>query len=299
MFFGGGFLAAMLLALMLFSVVHHRAVRLTRRRFESVIPLSMIELQAYKDRLRADFAISTQRLESNIEQLRFKSATQLGEIGQKSGSIGRLKSELSNTFAAADALTAKVEVLNGKLDETERERDRNATEVAATRDALAAKAAELERSEAEKHLAADQHGTEIAALTAQIAQHKLQIDRLADDAENLARQRLEDEAATSAATAALEQKHQALEASGLQVVVLQRDIAAKTNELEARAGRIADLEKSLAKRARSLLQRDAEMKLLFRAIANLKPDGAAGIQPGRRDKPPGLPRSEAMPRHLA
>jgi chromosome segregation ATPase len=299
MFFGGGFLAAALLAIMLLSVIHQRAVRLTRRRFEDAIPLSMVELQAHKDRLRADFAISTRRLEATVEQLRFKAATQLGEIGQKFQAIGRLKSELAKTFAVVDELTAKVAALNGKIEETERERERSAVEALSTRGALCAKAAELVQSEAERRLAADRHGIEVATLTGQIAQHKLQIDRLQRHADDIARQRAEDSAATLAVTSALEEKHQAVAALGLQVVALQHESAAKTREIEARAARIADLEKTLAKRARSLLQRDAEMKLLFRAITNLKPGGAPGIHLGHREMPPGLLRSGAMPHQRA
>ena len=93
MFFCGGFLAAILLAFVMMSVVHHRAVRLTRRGFKRLVPLSLVELQAAKDGLRAEFALSTQRLEADVERLRFKAATQLIEIGRKSEMIIRLKSE--------------------------------------------------------------------------------------------------------------------------------------------------------------------------------------------------------------
>ena len=63
MFFGIGFLAASLFGLMLIPLVHNRAVRLTMRRLEAATPLSMAEIQADKDQLRAEFAMSTRRLE--------------------------------------------------------------------------------------------------------------------------------------------------------------------------------------------------------------------------------------------
>lgn len=44
MFFGGGFLVASLLAIILVSFVHHRAVRLTQRRLADAIPVSMAEI---------------------------------------------------------------------------------------------------------------------------------------------------------------------------------------------------------------------------------------------------------------
>ncbi len=63
MFFGIGFLVASLFGLVLIPLVHNRAVRLTMRRLEAATPLSMAEIQADKDQLRAEFAMSTRRLE--------------------------------------------------------------------------------------------------------------------------------------------------------------------------------------------------------------------------------------------
>ena len=57
MFFSAGFLLASLLGLALISSVHHRAVRLTQRRLEDAIPVSLTEIQADRDRLRAEFKV--------------------------------------------------------------------------------------------------------------------------------------------------------------------------------------------------------------------------------------------------
>jgi hypothetical protein len=90
MLFGCGFLAASLLAMMLFSAVHRRAVRLTRLHLQDTVPTSLIEIQAGSDHLRADFAISICRLEKSVEQLRIKAAGQLSEIGRQRQTINRL-----------------------------------------------------------------------------------------------------------------------------------------------------------------------------------------------------------------
>ena len=95
MFFGLGFLASALLGLIIVPFVHSRAVRLTVRRLEAATPLSMAEIQADKDQLRAEFAMSTRRLERSVEQMKAKTSSQLAEIGKKSEAIGRLKFELS------------------------------------------------------------------------------------------------------------------------------------------------------------------------------------------------------------
>src|SRR6267154_1550051 len=99
MFFGIGFLVAALVGLVVVPLVHGRAVRLTMRRLEAATPLSMAEIQADKDPLRADFAMSTRRLEMSVEQLKNKSTGQLSELGKKSEAITILKNELGEKTA--------------------------------------------------------------------------------------------------------------------------------------------------------------------------------------------------------
>jgi hypothetical protein len=69
MYFGIGFLAAALLGLLFLPAVHNRAVRLTMKRLEASTPLSIAETRADKDQLRAEFAVSTRRLEMKIPRL--------------------------------------------------------------------------------------------------------------------------------------------------------------------------------------------------------------------------------------
>src|SRR5213592_2003157 len=107
MYFGIGFLFATLLAIVLVPLVHGRAVRLTMRRLEAATPLSMAEIQADKDQLRAEFAMSTRRLEMSVEHLKTKSTSQLAELGKKSEGIGRLKLELGEKTASLFALEAR------------------------------------------------------------------------------------------------------------------------------------------------------------------------------------------------
>src|SRR5213078_3108195 len=115
MFVGIGFLVAGLLVIGAIPLVHARAVRLTMKRLEAMTPLSMAEIQADKDQLRAEFAMSTRRLEMSVEQLKAKTTNQLAEIGKKSDAIGRLKLELGEKTAALFALEAKEKQLTDEL----------------------------------------------------------------------------------------------------------------------------------------------------------------------------------------
>src|SRR3972149_10682432 len=89
MYVGIGFLVAALIGLVVIPLVHGRAVRLTIRRWRAATPLSMAEIQADKDQLRAEFAMSTRRLEMSVENLKTKSPSQLAELGKKGGAINR------------------------------------------------------------------------------------------------------------------------------------------------------------------------------------------------------------------
>ena len=103
MFLGIGFLAACLLTLGFIPLVHARAVRLTTRRHQDAMPASVTEMQAEKDGLRAEFAMSTRRLEIALKEARAKAAGHLCEVGKKTQEIQLLKAEFGK--AAADHLS--------------------------------------------------------------------------------------------------------------------------------------------------------------------------------------------------
>ena len=133
-----GFLVACMLIIGIIPVVHARAVRLTTRRLEAVTPMSMSEIQADKDQLRAEFAMSTRRLEMSVEQMKSKTTAQLAEIGKKGEAIGRLKLELGEKAAELFALEAKEKQLTEDLAEMTRQRDEKASALNETERLLAA-----------------------------------------------------------------------------------------------------------------------------------------------------------------
>jgi hypothetical protein len=69
---GIGLLAGCLLMLVFFPIVHERAVRLTKRQLVDATPMTASEIQADKDHLRAEFAMSVRRLEIGMEAMRSK-----------------------------------------------------------------------------------------------------------------------------------------------------------------------------------------------------------------------------------
>jgi chromosome segregation ATPase len=211
MFFSAGFLLASLLGLALISSVHHRAVRLTQRRLEDAIPVSLTEIQADRDRLRAEFAMSIRRLEMTVEQLEATVTNQRGEIARKWEAIARLKAQLSEKNAVADGLAARLKGLSMENREAEQEQAVQSAAAEASALALAAREAELAKAAIDVNeltLTSETQKVEIALLKTQIEQFRSRIAELERDAEGAAQRLFNERAAASAMTKALEEKRE-------------------------------------------------------------------------------------------
>jgi chromosome segregation ATPase len=120
-YFGIGFLLAALLFLGVKTFARSRLGRLAARRLEVVAPGIIADIEADMGELHAQIAVATRRLETSVEQMRSKTATQLSEIGRSSESIARLKAEFAERSIALTGLAAKETALHGQLRVTEAE----------------------------------------------------------------------------------------------------------------------------------------------------------------------------------
>src|SRR5262245_26864292 len=121
MFFGIGFLAAALLGLLFVPLVHNRAVRLTMRRLEAATRLSIAEIHADNDQVRAEFAMATRRLEMRAERMQARTSGQLADLGKKTDAINQVKKELGEKTAAVFAFESREKNLRDQLRATEQE----------------------------------------------------------------------------------------------------------------------------------------------------------------------------------
>ncbi|MDX2263746.1 MAG: hypothetical protein NW215_02065 [Hyphomicrobiales bacterium] len=90
-----GFFLACFLMVLVAPSFWSRAVRLTRRRIESTMPLTLSEIEADKDQLRAAFAVKIRRLESALGKAREKSAHQLVELSRQQMAATALRDEIA------------------------------------------------------------------------------------------------------------------------------------------------------------------------------------------------------------
>ncbi|MBO0750813.1 MAG: hypothetical protein J2P53_01795, partial [Bradyrhizobiaceae bacterium] len=214
MYFAGGFLVASLLALAMISSVHHRAVRLTQRRLADSIPVSVSEIQADRDKLRAHFAMSMRRLEVTVEQLEAKVTTQLTELARKSEAIAKLKAQLAEKNAAADRLgTRPARVAGDSFDSAPVHIRSAAVEVGAR--ALAAKESELAKvahEASELTFVNETHRVEIVMLKTQLEQFRARIAQLEREAEQAKQHLFDEQVKVSNLSRALTERRDAEEA---------------------------------------------------------------------------------------
>ena len=87
MFFALGVLVAGLLGLMILPALWRRAVRLSTRRLEMQRPLSMEEVLADRDLLRAEFAVAERRLEVKLATEQDARTRDRAELGRKTAAL--------------------------------------------------------------------------------------------------------------------------------------------------------------------------------------------------------------------
>ena len=290
MYLAIGFLVSMLFGLMIVPLVHNRAVRLTTRRMEAATPLSMAEIQADKDQLRAEFAMSARRLEMSVDQLKNKTTSQLAELGKKTDAINRMKIELGEKNAAIFALEAREKAVKEQLRATEEEFAAKTEALRGAEQALTDKQRELARINTElsdRSMMADSRQVELVAVRAQIDELKNRVGdaekEFAATQTRLAHERGESEIATRELTEARGR----VENLSQRVTDLDRQLIVQVKEAEMLGNRVTDLEARLATQGKLLAERDYENNQLRqqnaaaeRAVRELH-DEIAGMSGGK------------------
>ncbi len=259
MYIGIGFLVAGLLVIGVIPLVHARAVRLTLRRLEASTPVSMAEIAAEKDQLRAEFAMTMSRLDMSLEQMKAKTTSQLAELGRKSEAIARLKFELGEKAAALLALESKETQLTEDLGIAQGELAAKTAALEQTERALASAQAEL------AHVTASFNDSSVTA-----GGQRVELTALRAHADALKGQLESYEKETKALWEHLNSKTTDLETSGRElaeeraradnlanrVAELDRQLVGQTAESQALSTRLQELAARLDEQARLLADRE-------------------------------------------
>jgi chromosome segregation ATPase len=270
MYLAIGFLVSMLCGLMIVPLVHNRAVRLTTRRLEAATPLSMAEIQADKDQLRAEFAMSARRLEMNVEQLKNKTTSQLAELGKKSDAINRMKMELGEKNATIFALEAREKAVKEQLRATEEEFAAKTEALRGAEQALTDKQSELAKINSElndRSMMADSRQVELVAVHAQIAELKNRVGDAEKEFSATQARLTQEQRDSENATRELGDARARVENLSQRVTDLDRQLIVQVKEAEMLGNRVNDLEARLEKQGKLLAEREFENNQLRQAAA--------------------------------
>ena len=133
--FALGFLVATLLALVTAPVIWRRAQTIMRRRLEALVPMSLEEVRADRDALRAVHAMDAHKLEVEVAETRRLNAEQRIEIGRgrealkaRNRSIEERDRELADLKSRLEGVSRQLRARELALSESElrqREQERN------------------------------------------------------------------------------------------------------------------------------------------------------------------------------
>jgi chromosome segregation ATPase len=249
LFFTLGFLCAGFLALMVAPAIWRRAVALTRKRIEASVPLSLTDIQADKDRMRAEFAMSTRRLEMSIKAFKDKAAAQVIEINRNREELKRLAAGRDGQNESLSELDAKAGELRGELRQREDQLQRLAAKLAEAEKAIEARALELEKMGQlydEASLVASNRQIELVV-------RETEVEKLAGDMQLLRGQRKEAEQRMQDVAAENRAAREALKGERKKVTDLEK-------RLERMLATLTDREEKLDRRERELARLREQLK---------------------------------------
>ena len=183
MYFALGFLVAGLFMLMFLPAFWRRAMRLSMRRLQMLAPLSMEEVVAERDLLRAEFARGQRRMEQEISAVRAARTMDMVQIGRHAARIKALDDDLN---VARDRIAG----LDGDLRDARKLIEERTDLLASTENALHEMAERAERGVANLRNLQSDHAElarEKEAESSRVAQHEARIGNLHQQSTDLQR----------------------------------------------------------------------------------------------------------------
>lgn len=244
-----GFLSAVFLAVLVAPAIWRRAVAFTHRRIEATLPLSLNEIRAGKDAVRAEYAMEVRKLEVMVKGLRERLAAQSLDVDRGRDEIRRLAGERNEKLATIAELEARQGALRAEVVHGEKEILRLAG-LAAEREALLEeRAREIDRLGAlydEASLNASNRQIEVVAQEAEL-------EKLAEEVFAVRQAQDRTQGLLDAANAAAAELDKALRTDKRRIVTLERNAEKLTAAL-------SDREEKLERRERDLERLRAKLR---------------------------------------
>lgn len=253
----GACLATLILLLFL-PALWRRAVRLTTRRLAGKLPLSVSEIIAAQDRLRAEHAMATRAVERRTELLVADAARERVAAGRSRAQELGLKAEIANLQESIRVLETTGAVARNDL-------DRTGVEFAETSRALETAKAEAQAAVRERDAAKK------AASVAELAADSLRIDLATT------------EAALASTRAELADSEKRLKQAGESISAKEEEERRVGELLRAETSRVADANAAKLAAERQLVDETANVVALKAEMARAAPATGATDQPAAGD----------------
>lgn len=270
LFFVLGFLCAGFVALMIAPAIWRRAVMLTRKRVEGSMPLTLAEIQAEKDRIRAEFAMSTRRLEMSVKSLREKAAEQLVEISRGREALKELALERKDKNQALSELEAKGEDLRQREDQLQLLSDR----LAQTEHALEKRVLELKKLEQMY----DDASFSSSSRQIELVARESELQKLADDISVLRGQRKEADRRQQESAAESKAARDALKAEKKRTGELDKKVERLLATLADREDKLDRREKEIARLRQKSKSESVENASAVRLVGVQGSQGDAAVK---------------------
>jgi DNA repair exonuclease SbcCD ATPase subunit len=111
-----GFVLALLLALLFGRGIWNVAVALGARRNAKNVPVQMLELQADRDRLRAEHAMMARKLELRLEDIKARMTEQMAEVSRSRNRVQTLIQQLETSEDTLAIRDREIAVLNSQIE---------------------------------------------------------------------------------------------------------------------------------------------------------------------------------------
>ena len=174
-YFALGCIVTALLALLFMPVLWSRALRLSRKRLQLQVPLSMQEILAERDHLRAQHAVERLRLEQAASRVQAGKDADLVAIGRGTVEAARLAEEVEAFRRLNEAQGHEIALLTTAVAEHKVESSALRQDLAAAHTSVEGLRGDAEASLREHARLAEEgegHRTSAAALVARLAEHE-------------------------------------------------------------------------------------------------------------------------------
>lgn len=272
-----GFLSAVLLVLLIAPSLWRRAAYLTEKRIRATVPLTLEEVRAEKDKLRAEFAMTARRYEMKINELVKHSGELLSRIGADEEEIVGLKSDGAQKADRIAKLESDLEAARSEFAAQSEEFDSCIVDLRAAETQIEEKLMrieQLERGLTEANLAASNFQIDLAAAESDVERLREQLRELRDHArasEDRAKELASDlkfsENERNAIAGRLEEKEKKLETAVAASIELEERLARREAELER-------LRQEVKERGRRAAQAERAAGAAEKRLAKLEKESA-------------------------